>query len=69
MIGVVSAEEMFNTVHRYYADADIVIGAAAVADYRPKFISDQKIKKDDDNDMVIALERTKDILISLGEIK
>ncbi|MGD1946125.1 MAG: bifunctional phosphopantothenoylcysteine decarboxylase/phosphopantothenate--cysteine ligase CoaBC [Croceivirga sp.] len=69
LIGVVSAEEMFNTVHRYYADADIVIGAAAVADYRPKFISDQKIKKDDDNDMVIALERTKDILKSLGEIK
>ncbi|HET8735373.1 MAG TPA: bifunctional phosphopantothenoylcysteine decarboxylase/phosphopantothenate--cysteine ligase CoaBC [Pricia sp.] len=42
---VVSAENMYQAVHRHYPDADIVIAAAAVADYRPKTVAVQKIKK------------------------
>ena len=44
---VVTAEEMHKAVHADYADTDIVICAAAVADYRPTIIADQKIKKKD----------------------
>ncbi|MFS4457066.1 bifunctional phosphopantothenoylcysteine decarboxylase/phosphopantothenate--cysteine ligase CoaBC [Maribacter sp. 2304DJ31-5] len=65
---VMSADEMYEEVHQRYADADIVICAAAVADYRPKSIADQKIKKSD-ADLNIALVKNKDILFSLGELK
>lgn len=67
-IKVVTAEEMYQAVHENYASADIVIKAAAVADYRPKQTHDQKMKKSDDA-LVFEMERTKDILKSLGEKK
>ncbi|MFD1293631.1 bifunctional phosphopantothenoylcysteine decarboxylase/phosphopantothenate--cysteine ligase CoaBC [Lutibacter holmesii] len=67
-IDVVSAEEMNNAVHTYYKDMDIAILSAAVADYKPKNISDQKIKKSSDS-MTIELVKTHDILASLGKEK
>ncbi|MGN1318286.1 MAG: bifunctional phosphopantothenoylcysteine decarboxylase/phosphopantothenate--cysteine ligase CoaBC [Lachnospirales bacterium] len=68
IINVKSAEEMFNAVKDNYDKCDIVIKAAAVADYTPVSVSDNKIKKKD-GDMKIDLKRTKDILKYLGENK
>lgn len=68
VIPVVSAQEMYDACHQYYADADVVIAAAAVADYKPKTVALQKIKKLAE-DFTIELEKTKDILASLGQIK
>jgi phosphopantothenoylcysteine decarboxylase/phosphopantothenate--cysteine ligase len=65
VIPVVSAEEMYIACHQFYGDTDVAIAAAAVADYKPKNVSAQKIKKAADN-FVIELEKTKDILASLG---
>ena len=65
---VVSAEEMYNEVHKYFQSSDIAILSAAVADYRPKTIASQKIKKKDST-FTLELEKTKDILKSLGQIK
>lgn len=68
VVPVVSAEDMFNAV-AYLADKhDIIIKAAAVADYRPVNVSDEKIKKTD-ADTSIALTRTQDILEYLGKNK
>ncbi|MEX1382407.1 bifunctional phosphopantothenoylcysteine decarboxylase/phosphopantothenate--cysteine ligase CoaBC [Lutibacter sp.] len=67
-IDVVSAEEMYNEVHKVYSSADIAILSAAVADYKPKNVSDKKIKKSSDS-MSIELVKTQDILASLGDIK
>ncbi|MGD6992439.1 bifunctional phosphopantothenoylcysteine decarboxylase/phosphopantothenate--cysteine ligase CoaBC [Sutcliffiella horikoshii] len=67
-IRVESAEEMFHAVMEHYEKTDVVIKSAAVADYRPKFVSDIKMKKQD-GDSVLELERTKDILKTLGERK
>ena len=68
VVPVVSAQEMYNACHQYFKDVDVAIAAAAVADYRPKNVANQKIKKVTD-DFKIELEKTKDILASLGEIK
>ncbi|GGI58404.1 bifunctional phosphopantothenoylcysteine decarboxylase/phosphopantothenate--cysteine ligase CoaBC [Winogradskyella haliclonae] len=65
---VVSAQEMYDEVHKHYKGADIAILSAAVADYRPKEIADKKIKKSDST-FTIELEKTKDILKSLGQQK
>ncbi len=65
---VVSADDMYRTVHENYPDADIVICAAAVADYRPKSVAEQKIKKAD-TQLSLELVKTKDILLSLGKHK
>ena len=65
---VVSAGEMYDCVYAYYKHMNIVICAAAVADYRPKTVADQKIKKKD-SDLSLELVKTKDILLSLGEDK
>ena len=65
---VVSAEEMYNEVHKHFNTTDIAILSAAVADYKPKNVADQKIKKKDTT-LTIELEKTKDILKSLGAIK
>jgi phosphopantothenoylcysteine decarboxylase/phosphopantothenate--cysteine ligase len=65
---VTSAEEMYTVCHRYYNEVDVAICAAAVADYKPKFAANQKIKKGDAN-LTLELEKTKDILASLGESK
>jgi phosphopantothenoylcysteine decarboxylase/phosphopantothenate--cysteine ligase len=59
---------MYDACHQYFADVDVAIAAAAVADYKPKNIALQKIKKEA-NDFTIELEKTKDILASMGEIK
>lgn len=67
-VDVVTAEDMFNAVCDECSDADIIIKAAAVADYTPMSVADNKIKKTD-NDMSIQLKRTKDILKYLGENK
>ncbi len=66
MIRIVSANDMFEAVKSEFDNADIVIKSAAVADYRPSVVSDEKIKKKDD-DMSIHLERTTDILKYIGE--
>jgi len=68
LIRVTSAEEMYNACHQYYNEVDVAIAAAAVADYKPKNVANQKIKKNDAT-FTIELEKTKDILASLGAIK
>lgn len=68
MVMVESAQEMHEAVFHYFTDADIVIKSAAVADYRPKMYYDHKIKKQP-GEQVIELERTKDILMELGQRK
>ncbi|MDY2628940.1 MAG: bifunctional phosphopantothenoylcysteine decarboxylase/phosphopantothenate--cysteine ligase CoaBC [Lachnospiraceae bacterium] len=65
VIPVVSARDMFEAVTENAPEQDLIIKAAAVADYRPRFTSDEKIKKKD-GDMSIELERTDDILGYLG---
>jgi phosphopantothenoylcysteine decarboxylase/phosphopantothenate--cysteine ligase len=65
---VVSAQEMYEEVHRHYSQVDIAIMSAAVADYRPKNIADRKIKKKDSS-LTIELEKTNDILASCGKAK
>lgn len=67
-VSVTSAEEMYQAVHSVFQEADIVIKSAAVADYRPKEVFEDKLKKKEGN-ILIEFERTKDILMSLGEIK
>ena len=67
-ISIKSAEEMFDAVTSCSDTQDIIIKAAAVADYRPASVSDEKMKKSDDS-LCIPLERTKDILKHLGEHK
>ncbi|GGK45093.1 MULTISPECIES: bifunctional phosphopantothenoylcysteine decarboxylase/phosphopantothenate--cysteine ligase CoaBC [Flavobacteriaceae] len=67
-IDVVSAEEMYNEVHKVYSSTDIAVLSAAVADYKPKNVADKKIKKSSDS-MSIELVKTHDILASLGSIK
>lgn len=68
VVKVTSAQEMYEACHQYYANVDVVIAAAAVADYKPKIVAEQKIKKAVDH-FVIELEKTKDILSSLGAAK
>jgi len=68
VVPVVSAQEMYEACHQYFTDVDVAIAAAAVADYKPKNVSLQKIKKEV-NEFSIELEKTKDILASMGEIK
>jgi phosphopantothenoylcysteine decarboxylase/phosphopantothenate--cysteine ligase len=67
-IDVVSAEEMYKAAHKYFNEIDIAILSAAVADYTPKNVATQKIKKKDST-LDIELTKTKDILASLGKIK
>ena len=66
VVQIQSAREMFDEVTGRAAEQDIIIKAAAVADYRPKHVSNRKMKKQDGN-LVIELERTDDILAYLGE--
>jgi phosphopantothenoylcysteine decarboxylase/phosphopantothenate--cysteine ligase len=68
LIRVVSAQEMYEECHKYFGTSDVFIGAAAVADYKPKNSAVHKIKKSEDT-LTIELEKTKDILASLGSIK
>ena len=66
VVPVVTAKDMFDAVTSVSAEQDIIIKAAAVADYRPLKVFDEKVKKKDE-EMSIALEKTDDILKYLGE--
>ncbi|MCI8508034.1 MAG: bifunctional phosphopantothenoylcysteine decarboxylase/phosphopantothenate--cysteine ligase CoaBC [Lachnospiraceae bacterium] len=68
MIPVISAKDMFEAVKDHFEDADLIIKAAAVADYTPETVAADKLKKSE-NDMSISLVRTEDILKYLGEHK
>ncbi len=65
---VESAEQMASTIKSHAHDADVIIMAAAVADYRPVQVHEEKMKKDGGN-LMLELERTEDILASLGQEK
>ncbi|WP_426711408.1 bifunctional phosphopantothenoylcysteine decarboxylase/phosphopantothenate--cysteine ligase CoaBC [Cetobacterium sp. SF1] len=67
-ISVKSAQEMYNEVFKIYDNIDIGIACAAVADYRPKIVYEQKIKKDSD-ELNITLIKNPDILLKMGELK
>lgn len=66
IIAVHSAAEMLDEVFKY-SHCDALIMAAAVADFRPATVSDQKIKKKDDSGLTIALEKNPDILLTVGK--
>lgn len=66
VVPVVTAKDMFDAVTSVSAEQDIIIKAAAVADYRPLKVFEEKVKKKDE-EMSIALEKTDDILNYLGE--
>lgn len=68
IINVTTAQEMYDAVMNNYKDYDCIVMVAAVADYRPKKVSELKIKKDSSFD-AIELEKTIDILNELGKIK
>ena len=68
VVDIVSAQDMFDTVTSRAPDQDIIIKAAAVADYRPATVAEDKIKKSGtDADLSLPLARTSDILAWLGE--
>lgn len=67
-IDVTTAEEMYEAMTQHFSENDIVIKAAAVADYRPKQVYAEKMKKQSGN-LNIEMERTKDILQTLGQNK
>jgi phosphopantothenoylcysteine decarboxylase/phosphopantothenate--cysteine ligase len=67
-VDVTTTKEMHAAVQQY-ADADLVLMAAAVADYTPARMAPSKIKKDDSDELVLRFRRTTDILKSLGEQK
>lgn len=70
VVSIRSAEDMFREITSRQNESDIIIKAAAVADYRPACVADNKIKKKDDgSDLSLPLERTRDILKYLGEHK
>lgn len=68
LIRVTNAQEMFEVSSFYFPQADIAIFSAAVADYTPKFKADSKIKKNDPQ-MMVELEKTKDIAMEMGKQK
>ncbi|MCU7708125.1 bifunctional phosphopantothenoylcysteine decarboxylase/phosphopantothenate--cysteine ligase CoaBC [Priestia sp. JV24] len=68
VVQIESAQQMLEAVMQRYHEADVVIKSAAVADYRPKHVFDQKMKKQP-GEAVLELERTTDILRTLGERK
>ncbi len=67
-IPVKSAVNMYDAVKENFCENDVFISTAAVADYRPKDVSDIKIKKKD-GELIIELERNPDILFEMGKIK
>ena len=67
-IPITSARDMYDATHQYFKDVDAAILSAAVADYRPKFPAVSKLKKKSSS-LVLELEKTEDVLASLGEIK
>lgn len=67
-INIISAQEMLDACTSMFSEMDITIMCAAVADYRPKVIADQKIKKQN-HSLTLELEKTEDILATLGKSK
>ncbi len=67
-VDIITAQDMYNEITGRAADMDIIIMSAAVADYTPVSVADNKIKKQE-GDMAIPLKRTQDILKTLGENK
>lgn len=67
-VAVESAQEMYEAVMSFFPRCDVVIKAAAVADYRPRTVAPQKIKKGEES-LVVELERNPDILYELGQRK
>ncbi len=65
VVEVVSAGDMYDAVMKYKDEADVIVKSAAVADYTPASVSDEKVKKSD-GDLSIELTRTKDILKEVG---
>lgn len=68
IVDVMSAQEMYDAVMARYDSMDVAIACAAVADYKVKEYSDQKIKKKE-GDLTLVLDRNPDILMSMGERK
>ncbi len=68
IVHVISAEDMYQEVHKYFEDCKVAILSAAVADFTPTHVETQKIKKKDTT-LTLQLKKTKDILESLGIIK
>ena len=69
LVKVNSASEMYQAVMQYAASAEVVIKAAAVADYRPAGRSGQKLKKGSDDELILTLTKNPDILAELGKTK
>ena len=70
VLPVTSAKEMYEAVTALFPKTDIAVLSAAVADFRPEVVADQKIKKNPDNDtFIIKLVKTEDILKSVGGMK
>ncbi len=69
IVQVMSSDEMYNACHDHFKHCDIALMAAAVADYKPAVVSDQKIKKTGNEAPELKLVKTKDILKSLGAVK
>lgn len=67
-VQVRSAQEMYEDVIKRFKDVDGAIACAAVADYKPKYYSNEKIKKKD-GDLTIVLDRNPDILLEMGKLK
>lgn len=67
-VPVVTAAQMYDACAQYFNTCDVIVFAAAVADYTPKQVSDTKIKKKED-EFVIELVKTKDIAAELGKLK
>ena len=68
LIRVTSTRDMYEAAHANFGNADVFVAAAAVADYKPKTVAEQKIKKNDDS-LTLELTKTEDILASLGRQK
>jgi len=68
-VDVATAAELQAACHEHFAQADVLLMAAAVADFRPADAADEKLKKDGREELVIALERTPDILSGLAAIR
>jgi len=68
IVPVMSADEMYTQVHAYFDAVDVAIASAAVADYKPKNAAPSKIKKSAST-LSLELEKTKDILASIGALK
>ena len=70
LLPVTSAKEMYDAVMSFFPKTDIAVMSAAVADFRPEIVADQKIKKNPDNDTItLKLVKTEDILRSVGAAK